>query len=115
MTFQDILTLITQHGVKALLMAVSSLLTWGYGRLSRRIRQEQREGRAGRDATRALLADRMVEQYNRHMEKGFFPIHARQNVEDMYTAYKALGGNGTIEDLYKRLCALPTERKEEPL
>lgn len=106
----DFLALLREHGYKALFAALSSVLAWGYGKLLRRMKTEQTEGRAGRDATRSLLADRMIELYTHASAAGFCPIYARKNMEDMFCAYKALGGNGTIEDLYRRTLALPTEK-----
>lgn len=42
-------------------------------------------------------------------EKRYCPISARENLEDMYEAYKALGGNGTVTALMNQLRMLPTE------
>lgn len=42
-------------------------------------------------------------------EKQYCPISARENLEDMYEAYKALGGNGTVTGLMTQLRKLPTE------
>lgn len=44
------------------------------------------------------------------VEKGYIPIYERENLEHMYDEYKALGGNGVIEDLVEKLRDLPTPR-----
>lgn len=60
----------------------------------------------------ALLRDRIIEQYNKYMERKYIPIYAMDNVEAMYREYHALGGNGTITELYEDLKDLP-HRKED--
>jgi hypothetical protein len=42
------------------------------------------------------------------MEKGFYPIHARENVQSLFAEYSALGGNGTVPSLVRELEQLPT-------
>jgi hypothetical protein len=56
----------------------------------------------------ALLRDRIIEQYNKWMEKEYIPIYALENVTAMYKQYHALGGNGTITHLYEELLELPS-------
>ena len=45
---------------------------------------------------RALLKDAIKKEYHRCAEQGYCDIPDRENLEDMYDAYKQLGGNGTI-------------------
>jgi hypothetical protein len=59
----------------------------------------------------AILRDRIIDQYNKYMDKEFIPIYAMENVTAMYKEYHALGGNGTITELYKQLLEL-SHRKE---
>lgn len=63
-------------------------------------------------AIQALLRDRIIQTYNYYLEKGYFPIHARENLDEMLKQYRGLGGNGMVEDLVKRLRMLPTEKKD---
>lgn len=60
----------------------------------------------------ALLRNGIIEQYNKYMDKKYIPIYAMDNVEAMYKQYHALGGNGTITELYEDLKQLP-HRKED--
>ena len=46
------------------------------------------------------------------MDKGYCPIYARDALDRVYESYHALGGNGTMTDLYKQTIALPTEPDE---
>lgn len=60
----------------------------------------------------AMLRDRIIDQYNKYMEREYIPIYALENVEAMYKEYHALGGNGTITQLYEELLELSKRRKE---
>jgi hypothetical protein len=60
----------------------------------------------------ASLRDSIITKYDKYMERKWIPIYAMDNVEAMYKQYHALGGNGTITDLYKELLELP-HRKED--
>lgn len=61
----------------------------------------------------ALLRAQMINDYNRWEDKGFAPIYARQNFENCWQQYHALGANGVMDDLHAKFLALPTEPKEE--
>lgn len=58
---------------------------------------------------RVTLKNSIIERYEMYEEKQYCPISARENLEDMYEAYKALGGNGTVTGLMAQLRKLPTE------
>ena len=58
----------------------------------------------------ALLRDRLYQCYLHYMEKGYAPIYARENFENMYTQYHNLGANGVMDDLYNKFMDLPLER-----
>lgn len=62
---------------------------------------------------RALLRDRIIYTYNYYEEKKFCPIYAKENVTSMYDEYHALGGNGTITQLYEELMELPTKEGKD--
>lgn len=61
--------------------------------------------------TRAMLRNQIVQSYNHYIDKGEWPIYARDSVMELYTQYKALGGNSTIPDLIEDLKALPTRKR----
>lgn len=66
--------------------------------------------RAVEKGVQALLRAEIIRIYNKYMEKGYIPIYERENLEHLYAEYKALGGNGVIEDLIDKLRELPTPR-----
>ena len=73
---------------------------------------EDRKAEAVRLGVQALLRDRLIWAHDHYMQKGCYPIYARENVEEMYTRYHALGGNGTVTSLVRELDGLPTSRAE---
>lgn len=60
---------------------------------------------------RALLHDRILQAYEHYHEKGYCPVHARENIYNMYVQYSNLGGNGTITDLINKIKLMDTEPK----
>lgn len=60
----------------------------------------------------ALLRAQMISDYNKWEERGYAPIYARQNFENCWTQYHALGANGVMDDLHKKFLELPTEKGE---
>lgn len=57
----------------------------------------------------ALLRAQMVNDYNHYMEKGSAPIYARENFENCWIQYEALGKNGVMRDIHDKFMALPTK------
>ena len=66
-----------------------------------------------RNGVQALLRAQMIDDYNRYAEKGYAPIYARENFENCWKQYHALGANGVMDDLHEKFLELPTEEKEE--
>lgn len=60
---------------------------------------------------RSLLKYSIKNEYQRCSDQGFCSIADRENLEDMYDAYKQLGGNGTITGLMEKLRKMPTEEE----
>lgn len=58
----------------------------------------------------ALLRAQMISEYNKWEERGYAPIYARQNFENCWTQYHALGVNGVMDDLHNKFLELPTEK-----
>ena len=61
----------------------------------------------------ALLRAQLIEDYNKWSEKGYAPIYARQNFENCWFQYHALGANGVMDDIHAKFLELPTEPHEE--
>ena len=56
----------------------------------------------------ALLRDRLIQGYKYHEKIGWADIDDRNNLENVYVQYHALGKNGVMDDLRNKFLALPT-------
>ena len=57
----------------------------------------------------ALLRAQMIRDYNEWSEKGYAPIHVRENFENCWYQYHSLGANGVMDDIHEKFLALPIE------
>lgn len=57
----------------------------------------------------ALLRAQLIDEYNKWSEKGYAPIYARQNFENCWFQYHALGANGVMDDIHAKFLELPTD------
>lgn len=106
---------IVKHWLTVVFGLITTALGAGYKVLSNRVKREREENKAIKGGVKALLADRIMEIYDKHLDIGYFDVQAKRNLEHLFNAYKSLGGNGTVTDLYQRLHAMPTEKKEEQI
>jgi len=97
--------------LEAAMGVVAGALTFGYHWVSRKIKSVLVEHGALKAGIKALLYDRAIQSYHFHKEKGYWPIHARETMSELTAQYRALGGNGVIQDLLDTLRELPTEIK----
>ena len=95
-------------------------LTFGSGLLitiltgvCKRIKQNESKTESVQLGVQALLRDRLYSTYLKYAEKGYAPIYARENFENMYKQYHTLGANGVMDDVYKKFMALPLEKESE--
>lgn len=49
----------------------------------------------------SLLRDRLYDRYDHYSEKGYAPIWAKENFDNMYKWYEALGKNGVMHEKYE--------------
>lgn len=102
MTVKDWLTLLFGSGIL--------VTAWRY--LYGRIKANDQKTAAVQLGVQALLRDRLVAEYNKYSEKGYAPIYARDNFENMWTQYHNLGKNGVMNGLHDKFMELPTEKEE---
>lgn len=75
--------------------------------------KEREHNKAVDNGVLALLRDRIIDRYNHYTEQEYIPIYGMENVLDMYEAYHALGGNGTVTKLIENLRELRTDPPEK--
>lgn len=80
---------------------------WRY--FTGRIKANDRKTDAVCLGVQALLRDRLYQSYNYHHDKGYAPISAKENFENMWTQYHNLGANGVMDGVHKDFMKLPTE------
>lgn len=101
MTAKDWITLLFGSGVL--------VTAWGY--LYAMIKENNRKREALQLGVQALLRDRLIAEYNKYSEKGYAPIYARENFDNMWSQYHNLGKNGVMDDVHEKFMELPTEKK----
>lgn len=70
---------------------------------------EIRSVKALKKGVQALLRAQMINDYNKWSDRKYAPLYARQNFENLWVQYEALGENGVMEDLHDKFLSLPTE------
>lgn len=71
-----------------------------------RLKKEKNKNKSIENAVQSLLRDRLIEKYRLFKIKGKMTILDKENIDHLYKEYKNLGGNGTVEKLYKDLSNL---------
>lgn len=61
----------------------------------------------------ALLRSQMIADYNKYVDKGYAPIYAKQNFENMWKQYHNLGANGVMDEIHRAFIALPDREVED--
>lgn len=108
-----VIEFITRYWLETLFGLITICLTAIGNGFRKQFAKRNAEQDAVKLGIQALLRDRIIEQYNKWIEKGYIPIYALENVSAMYKEYHALGGNGTITHLYEELLELPTKKGEK--
>ena len=80
-------------------------ILWG------RMKANDKQTKAVQQGVQALLRDRLYHLYNKYSEKGYAPLYARDNFENIWEQYHNLGANGVMDDIHEKFKALPLEQK----
>lgn len=80
--------------------------------MSRRIKHERQHNLATEKGLQALLRDRLIYQYDKYKAKGYAPIYAKENFENLYQQYHNLGANGVMDDIYNDFRKLPVRSED---
>ena len=78
-----------------------------------KIKQNEKKTESVQLGVQALLRDRLYYTYMKYAEKGYAPIYARENFENMYQQYHTLGANGVMDDIYRKFSELPTKNERD--
>ena len=80
---------------------------------AKRIKENDTETQAVKSGVQALLRAQMISEYNKAKDKGYAPIYAKENFQNMWDNYHNLGANGVMDAIKDEYLAMPTNRKEE--
>lgn len=98
---------ILQHIGELLFTGISGVLAAAYRRLSKRIKEQEKERQAIKTGLLAILHDCLYQACLRYISQGWIDDDDMKNLEYLYKSYHALGGNGTGTELYNRAKSLP--------
>lgn len=90
------------------LCGFSSLGSAIMGALITKVVSYKKENDALKKGIQALLRAQMISDYNKWTAKGYAPIYARQNFQNVWDNYHNLGANGVMDDIKNKFMALPT-------
>lgn len=99
------------YQIVSMLFGSGILLTaWRY--LYGRVKTSEKKTEAVCLGVQALLRDRLIQSYNYHVDKGYAPIYAKENFENMWKQYHNLGVNGVMDGLHDNFMELPDRPPE---
>ena len=87
----------------------SLLAVWRF--FTKKAKDEEKKNKALSLGVQALLRDRLLQEYNAWIDRGYAPIYAKENFENLWTQYHNLGVNGVMDEIHKCFMDLPTERR----
>ena len=94
---------VIKYWLEVLFAAVVAAFGAAYRSLTKRLKAKSAEDTA--------IHDRLYNECTAWILRGYITVEALKNIEYLYSAYHALGGNGTGTELYNRVKAL--EIREE--
>lgn len=71
------------------------------------------QNKAMMSAIQAMLRDRLLQGYRHYFAKGWADYDDRENLENIYGQYHALGKNGIMDEFRERFMALPVTKDNE--
>lgn len=109
-TVKTILSILGMIGVPSLGVIVG----WLAKNIKADKQARKREMDALKKGVQAILRNQMITNYNKwHEDKGYAPIWVKENFENLWLQYEALGENGVMKGLHDRFMKLPTERPKD--
>jgi hypothetical protein len=86
------------------MLSLAGLLTTAFGFIIKRQKALEK-------GIQALLRAQMISDWNHYSEKGCAPIYAKENFENCWTQYEALGKNGVMSGIHDDFMKLPDKPK----
>ena len=80
--------------------------------LLNRLKTAEQKQNALELGVQALLRDRLIYQYEKYKARGYAPIYAKENFENLYEQYHKLGANGVMDAIHEEFKNLPASGGE---
>lgn len=97
---------IMQYWLEFLFGVLIAVLSAGVKTVKNRLKQQAQEQEALKHGLIAILHDRLFQSGMYFIGKGEIGLSELKNIEKLYEAYHALGGNGTGTEVYERVMDL---------
>ena len=99
------------YWIALLFTALTAALGALYRKINKIAKSTLDRNNAIADGVKAMLSNEIIDKYKYHRDKGFCPVDEKINITSLYEPYKNLGGNGTIDALYKKIQNMPSEEE----
>ena len=96
-----------QYIIQAFSVILNIVLLWFFRKYSDKQDFQHKKQEAYENGVRSLLRDRIVQNCIKYSQIGHVPMEEYDNITKMFEAYKALGGNGTTQNLFDQFMHLP--------
>lgn len=91
------------------LIGVPGFIAGVLGYVVSAIRKTKEDNKSLKLGVQALLRSQMIKDWNKYSKCGYAPVYARDNFENCWKQYHALGANGVMDNIHERFLELPTE------
>lgn len=95
-----------------MMLGVPSVCVLLWTHLYRRVKENDAQSKATKKGIQALLRAQMISEFNKAKDKGYAQIYAKDNFENMWQNYHALGLNGVMDGIRERYMQLPNRRED---
>ncbi len=79
-----------------------------YNSLRKKVAKQREESEAVKNGMKALLSRQLVADCEAAIREGFASIQYKNAMTEVYGCYHALGGNGSVTQLFNCFMTLPT-------
>lgn len=75
------------------------------------LKEQKKERDANSRGTMLLLRVQLIEYHDKYTQQGEIPSYAYENFEEMFKAYRQLGGNGMVTKMHEEIQELHFSKK----
>ena len=97
-----------QYIVQLFSVVINIVLLYAFNKYNDRQKESYKKQVAIENGLRSLLRDRIIHCSLHYIKQGHITIEDVDNITSLYNAYKDLGGNGAVTNVYNQLLSLPT-------